>query len=174
MCYGKISGKHSAKEPPMKLRTIAGITLLGFVSLPVLAGAEKSIELSEVPESVMNVIKQRFDKATLLTANTETESDGSVVYEIQGKLSDGHMAEFDVFPSGKIEEIEVIFPIEMVPGAILKAIEEKMPGFLPTKIEATHSPSMKVVGYEFEGTLRGQKLDLEVSADGRTIILADQ
>ncbi|MES9947038.1 MAG: hypothetical protein ABW080_18965 [Candidatus Thiodiazotropha sp.] len=158
----------------MKLFTIAGIVLLGFVSLPVHAGKERPIELSEVPESVMSVIKKRFDKATLLSANTETESDGSVVYEIQGKLSDGHLVEFDLFPNGKFEEIEVIFPIEMIPGAILKAIKEKMPGFLPTKIEATHSPSMKVVGYEFEGTLKGQELDLEVSADGRTITVADQ
>lgn len=158
----------------MKSCTIAAIALLGLVSMPALAGTEKTIELSEVPEAVMHVIKQRFDKATLLSANTETESDGSLVYEIQGRLSDGHSAEFDLFPDGKFEEIEVIFPIEMIPGAILKAIEGKMPGFVPTKIEATHSPSMKVVGYEFEGTLNGQKLDLEVSADGRTITLADQ
>jgi hypothetical protein len=33
---------------------------------------------------------------------------------------------------------------------------------------------MKVVGYEFEGTLNGQKIDLEVSADGRTITVSDQ
>jgi hypothetical protein len=89
-------------------------------------------------------------------------------------LSDGHVAEFDVFPDGKIEEVEIIFPIGMVPGAIMKAIEKKIAGFVPTKIEATHSANMKVVGYEFEGTLNGQKIDLEVSADGRTITVADQ
>jgi hypothetical protein len=169
-----ISGKHLVEESQMKSLTLTWITLLSFTPLSALAGTEAPIELSEVPDPVMQVIKKRFEKATLLSANTETETDGSIVYEIQGKLSDGHLAEFDVFPDGKIEEIEVIFPIEMVPGAILKALESKMPGFLPTKIEATHSPSMKVVGYEFEGTLKGQKLDLEVSADGRTITIADQ
>jgi hypothetical protein len=158
----------------MRLVIIASFSLLVVGTQLAFAGTEKKIDLSEVPETVMKVLKKRFDKATLLTANTETEADGSVVYEIQGTLSDGHVAEFDVFPNGKIEEIEVIFPIEMVPGAIMKAIEKKLAGFVPTKIEATHSASMKVVGYEFEGTLNGQKIDLEVSADGRTITVADQ
>jgi hypothetical protein len=158
----------------MRSFVIASFTLLVMVTQPAFAGTEETIALSEVPETVMKVLKNRFKTATLLTANTETEEDGSVVYEIQGKLSDGHLAEFDIFPDGKIEEVEVIFPIEMVPGAIIKAIENKVVGFVPTKIEATHSASMKVVGYEFEGTLNGQKLDLEVSADGRTITVADQ
>ncbi|MCG7904227.1 MAG: hypothetical protein JAY60_17605 [Candidatus Thiodiazotropha weberae] len=157
----------------MKLLIIASVVLMVGLN-PSFAGTEKKIALSEVPQTVMKVLNQRFEKATLLTANIETEEDGSVVYEIQGKLSDGHLAEFDVFPDGKIEEVEIIFPIEMVPGAILKALEKKMHGFVPSKIEATHSASMKVVGYEFEGTLNGQKLDLEVSADGRTITIADQ
>jgi hypothetical protein len=157
----------------MRTTIIASITLLVVGILPAFAGTEKKVALSEVPEAVMKVLKKRFETATLLTANTETEEDGSVVYEIQGKLSDGHLAEFDIFPDGKIEEIEVIFPVEMVPGAVMKAIENKLTGFIPTKIEATHSASMKVVGYEFEGTLNGQKLDLEVSADGQTVTVAD-
>jgi hypothetical protein len=158
----------------MKIYVIVGFIFFTLNTQLAFAGTEKEISLSELPEAVMKVLKKRFEKATFQTANTETEEDGSVVYEIQGRLSDGHFAEFDLFPDGKIEEIEVIFPIEMVPGAIMKAIEKKMAGFVPTKIEATHSESMKVVGYEFEGTLNGQKLDLEVSADGRTITIADQ
>jgi hypothetical protein len=169
------SGKHLIKEIIMRAFIISTLSFLILLSTsPSFAGREKKIDLSEVPEDVVNVVKNRFEKATLLTANTETEDDGSMVYEIQGTLSDGHLVEFDVFPDGKFEEVEVIFPIEMVPGAITKAIENKVSGFIPTKIEATHSASMKVVGYEFEGTVNGQKIDLEVSADGRTITIADQ
>ncbi|MCG7910199.1 MAG: hypothetical protein JAY82_10530 [Candidatus Thiodiazotropha taylori] len=157
----------------MRLFVITGLIYMLGVT-PAMAGTEKEIALSEIPQTVMNALKKRFESATLLSANTETEEDGSMVYEIQGKLSDGHLAEFDIFPDGKIEEVEVIFPIEMVPGAVLKALQKKMAGFVPSKIEATHSASMKVVGYEFEGTLNGQKIDLEVSADGRTITVADQ
>jgi hypothetical protein len=158
----------------MKRSIMIGFVFVLFASQSAFAGTEEKITFSEVPEAVIQVLKKRFSEATLLTVNTETETDGSVVYEIQGKLSDGHDAEFDVFPDGKIEEIEVIFPIEMIPGAVMKSLEQKMAGFVPTKIEATHSASMKVVGYEFEGTLNGQKIDLEVSADGRTITVADQ
>jgi hypothetical protein len=159
----------------MRVPTVIAIFLvLMFSTQLAFAGKEKKITLSEVPETVINAVKKRFEKATLLTANTETEEDGTMVYEIQGKLSDGHQAEFDVFPDGKIEEVEVVFPLEMVPGAIKKAIDSRVPGFIPSKIEATHSASMKVVGYEFEGTLNGQMMDFEVSADGRTITIADQ
>ncbi|PVV15422.1 MAG: hypothetical protein B6D77_01885 [gamma proteobacterium symbiont of Ctena orbiculata] len=158
----------------MRALVISIVSFLVLSTQPAFAGKEKKIALSEVPETVISVIKRRFEKATLLTANTETEADGTMVYEVQGKLSDGHQAEFDVFPDGKFEEVEVIFPIEMVPGAITKAIESKISGFIPTKIEASHSASMKVVSYEFEGTVNGQKIDLEVSADGRTITVADQ
>ncbi|MBW9257836.1 MAG: hypothetical protein K1562_09435 [Candidatus Thiodiazotropha sp. (ex. Lucinisca nassula)] len=157
----------------MRLFVITGLIFILGVT-PALAGEEKVITLSEIPQTVMNALTKRFESATLLSANTETEEDGSMVYEIQGKLSDGHLAEFDIFPDGSIEEVEVIFPVEMVPGAVLKALQKKMAGFVPSKIEATHSASMKVVGYEFEGTLSGQKIDLEVSADGRTITVADQ
>ena len=157
------------------MRKLSFVTILSVFGLQaVIAGTEENIALSEVPKSVIEAIEQRFENATLLTANTETEQDGSVVYEVQGKLSNGHAVEFDVFPDGSFEEVEVIFPIEIVPGAITKAIEAKLPGFIPTKIEASHSPSMKVVGYEFEGHFQGQKIDLEVSADGRTITIADQ
>ncbi len=173
MFFVMTSEKHLVEEFRMRFLIAAGIVIM-METGPAIAGVEKKIDLSEVPERVMEVLNERFGKAVLLTANTETEEDGSVVYEIQGKLSDGHLAEFDVYPDGKIEEIEVIFPIEMVPGAILKALDSKMSGFVPTKIEATHSASMKVIGYEFEGTLNGQKMDLEVSADGRTIIVSDQ
>jgi hypothetical protein len=153
---------------------LLGLAMFAAGPQSALAGTERNIALSEVPEKVLKALNNRFNTSTLLSANTETETDGTLVYEIQGKLSDGRQVEFDLFPDGKFEEIEVIFPIEMVPGAIINAIEKKMAGFVPAKIEATHSTSMKVVGYEFEGSLNGQKIDLEVSADGRTITIADQ
>ena len=158
----------------MNSYVFAGLISLAFFIQPAFAGTEQKIELSAVPAVVVEALKKRFDDVTLLSANTETEDDGSFVYEIQGKLADGRSVEFDVLPDGTIDEVEIIFSSEMVPGAVMKAIEKKVPGFVPTKIEATHSASMKVMGYEFEGTLKGQKMDLEVSADGRTITIADQ
>jgi len=64
--------------------------------------------------------------------------------------------------------------LSMVPGAVLKAIERKLPGFEPDFIEVSHSRSLKVVRYEFVGKLGDKKLDIDVSADGCTIEVADQ
>ena len=61
----------------------------------------------------------------------------------------------------------------MVPGAVIIAIEKKLPGFKPTYIEASHSASMKVMRYEFVGKLGDQSIDIDVSADGRRIEIAD-
>lgn len=152
--------------------TLVVCTLL--LSNTALAGVQGTIELDKVPAEIMEKIKQRFPKATLKSANTETEDDGTVVYEVQGDLEDGRAFEIDVFSSGKIEEIEVVFPESMVPQAVLNAIEKKLPGFKPTFIEASHSPSMKVMGYEFEGLLGDQKIDIDVSASGHHIEVADQ
>ncbi|MGF1527246.1 MAG: hypothetical protein ACFCBW_10695 [Candidatus Competibacterales bacterium] len=113
---------------------------------------------------------------TFVSANTETEVNGpdDFVYEIQGTLEDGRKVEFDIFPSGVVQEVEIEFSEAAVPGAVLQALERAYPGFTPSFIEATHTRSLKVVGYEFVGTMGDQMLDLEVSADGRRIVESDQ
>ena len=61
------------------------------------------------------------------------------------------------------EEVEV--PLQNVP---------ELPGFKSTYIEASHSASGKVMQYEFEGMLGNEKIDIEVAADGRRIVVADK
>lgn len=155
-------------------------TVLLLVSLMILssktaqAGKETVIEFDEVPSEILDKAKELMPSATFSTANTELEDDGTLVYEIQGVLEDGRKVEVDIEKSGRVQEIEVEFTEDLVPGAVMNAIKEKYPGFKTTFIEASHSESKKVTGYEFEGTQNGKKLDLEVSADGRKIIEADQ
>ena len=127
-----------------------------------------------VDDDSIIVTYEDLGEVTLVSANTETEEDGAMVYEIQGTVQDGRKIEIDIKPDGEVEEIEVEFKLADVPGAVLKAIEKKMPGFKPDFIEASHSPSMKVIGYEFVGMMGENKLDIEASADGRKIEVADQ
>ena len=150
---------------------LAGGLLLASLAI---AGEEKPVELDKVPANIVEVAKELIPDVELVSANTETEDDGSFVYEIQGKLKDGRKVEFDIDPNGRVEEIEIEFRVEDVPVAVLNAIEKKLPGFKPEFIEASHSRSMQVVGYEFVGTLGENKMDIEVSADGRRIVVADQ
>lgn len=169
-----------------------------------LAGEEKPVDLADIPAEVMDVAKANLEdlrlaqdapgpvddgsviddnivivyeelgEVQLVSANTETEADGSFVYELQGTVQGGRKIEIDIDPDANVEEIEIEFEIEDVPGAVLKSVETRMPGFIPEFIEASHSPSMQVVGYEFVGTQGENALDIEVSADGRNITIADQ
>ena len=137
------------------------------------AGVEIKISLEEVPQKIMNEVRSIVPKATIISANLEKEVNYTM-YEVQGKYPDGRNVEIDMFDDGRIEEIEIEFPEYMVPKAVLIAIEKKYKGFKPTYIEASHSRSMKVVQYEFEGIYNNQKIDLEVSADGRNIKEGDK
>ncbi len=157
------------------VRIVGMACVLGLMgAMNAWAGVEKPVELNAVPEAILKSAQEKFPDATYKSANTETEPDGGFVYEIQGVLKDGRHFEYDVYPNGEIQEIEVVFPDNMVPGAVMKAIKRKMPGFKPTYIEASHSASMKVVGYEFVGELGSEMIDIDVSADGSTITIADK
>ena len=166
------------------------------------AGVEKAIDLTEVPEAILELARSKLrdpriltantqtdpdvspevvqvaltnlTRARLVSANTETEDDGSFVYEIQGVLHDGRRVEVDIEPEGAVLEVEVEFRKDQVPGAVLEAIERKLPGFEPVFIEASHSASFKVVAYEFVGNFGGAEIDIEVSADGRRIEIGDR
>ena len=137
------------------------------------AGEEKVISLNEIPFSLLAKVKKTLPSVKFTSANMEQEEDYSV-YEIQGVFPDNRKVEVDIFPNAKIEEIEVEFPSYMVPKAVLLKIEEKYTGFESTYIEASHSESMQVVKYEFEGIFNNHKMDIEVSADGRKIVEADK
>ncbi|MCA9473111.1 MAG: hypothetical protein MRJ96_11225 [Nitrospirales bacterium] len=150
------------------------IMLSVILTVPAMAGVETPIELSTIPETILTEAKLKFPDATYQSANTETEPDGGFVYEIQGIFKDGRKFEYDVYPDGVIQEIEVVFQESMVPGAVMKAIRRKLPGFIPTYIEASHSASMKVVGYEFVGHMGSHEIDIDVSADGSMIQVADK
>lgn len=182
---------------------IAGL-VLGLSVSAAMAGVEEKIDLTDVPAEVMDVAEKylknlrlamdgpitidldaviddnissdykQLGAVSIVSANTETEDDGSFVYEIQGKAADGRQIEIDIDPTARVEEIEIEFKREDVPGAVLKSVESKMPGFAPEFIEASHSASMQVVGYELVGKMGDEVLDIEVSADGRSITIADQ
>lgn len=182
---------------------IAGL-VLGLSVSAAMAGVEEKIDLTDVPAEVMEVAERylknlrlamdgpitidldaviddnissdykQLGAVSIVSANTETEDDGSFVYEIQGKAADGRQIEIDIDPTARVEEIEIEFKREDVPGAVLKSVESKMPGFMPEFIEASHSASMQVVGYELVGKMGDEVLDIEVSADGRSITIADQ
>lgn len=180
------------------------LVVAAVLTVSAAMATEEAVELSEIPAEIMEVAEahladlrlaidapgavddgsviddnlvltyEELGEVTLTDANTETEDDGSFVYEIRGEVADGRKVEIDIDPDANVEEIEIEFMVEDVPGAVLKALETRMPGFTPEFIEASHSSSMQVVRYEFVGTMGDNIMDIEVSADGRNIVVADQ
>ncbi len=158
----------------MKIQSINIFFIALLFNAQAYAGTETIIELSQVPETIRTTAQKLMPEVEFKSANTEEEADGTVVFEIQGLMQDGRKVEVDILRDGDIEEIEVEFSKDLVPGAVMKAIEARHPGFNPTYIEASHSASKKVVQYELEGNIGSKKMDLEVSADGREIVVADK
>jgi len=140
----------------------------------IYAGEETIIDLTEVPDTIMATAQQLMPEVKFISADKEEETDDTLVFEIQGLMKDGRKVEVDILSNGDVEEIEVEFSQDLVPGAVMKAINAKLPGFIPSYIEASHSASKKVIQYEFEGVFGGEQIDLEVSADGRNIVISDK
>ncbi|WP_424986105.1 hypothetical protein [Microbulbifer sp. S227A] len=157
---------------PAGIIEIARDNLAGL-RLAVAKAPETIDDGSEIDDNLV-LSYQALGAVSLAGANTETEADGSFVYEIQGTTDDGRKVEIDIAPDGQVQEIEIEFTREDVPGAVLMAVARKLPDFVPRFIEASHSPSLQVIGYEFVGTLGEAQLDIEVSADGRHIAVSDQ
>ncbi len=158
----------------MRIPSLWIYTGIAFFPLLAFGGEEVAVPLHMLPPIIIHVAHQVQPDAVFHRAQIETEEDGTEVYEVLGKLSNGRRVEVDILNNGAIQEYELEFTYAQVPGAVLKAIQKKLPGFQPSYIEASHSASGKVIRYEFEGTLGDQSIDIEVSASGRTIEVADK
>ena len=158
----------------MRITSLWICTGIAFFPLLAFGGEEVVVPMHMLPPIIIHVANQAQPNAVFHRAQIETEEDGTEVYEILGKLSNGKRVEVDILKNGAIQEYELEFTEAQVPGAVLMAIQKKLPGFQPSYIEASHSASGKVMRYEFEGTLGDQRIDIEVSASGRKIEVADK
>lgn len=68
----------------MKRSVPAILTVTLAVSPPVSAGEFRELPLAELPAAILESAREAAPTATFVRANTETEDDGTVVYEIQG------------------------------------------------------------------------------------------
>ena len=103
----------------------------GFAQQP-LAG-EHPVKLEALPAWVLHTAKVALPAATFAQGQLDQDEIGAV-YEIKGTYKDAP-AEVDVFPDGKLEEIELVIKTEDVPEAPLKLFDKHFPKFTLTKIE---------------------------------------
>ena len=150
-----------------------------ILSLPsVVYAQETPVPLNQVPVWVLNAAKvaatQSFGPtAVIVSAHTDPEGD-FLTYEFVGAAPGILGFEIDIFPDGKLEEIEQVIPASMVPTDVLARLTTFFPNFQPTTVEKSTRPGangLTAVWYEFEGRLRGAEVDIEINASTLSILI---
>jgi uncharacterized membrane protein YkoI len=145
----------------MRIAISASIATL-LVGAAAFAQSDVKVELSAVPQKVMDTAKKQVSGFTATSANTETEA-GKKIYEIQGTAG-GKTLEIDVAEDGTLDEVETEIQMSELPDAVTKAIMAKLPKFQATKVEESRRTSGTY--YEVEGADGGKNWDVEIKADG--------
>jgi hypothetical protein len=145
------------------------LTTFTLVSLsPALA-----LDMNQVPPHVLEVANHYAPGATWEKFGTDFDTLlGAPEYEITGKDKAGNPVEVDVSPSGDLHEIETVISADAVSAPVMKLLNAYLPGFKPTLVEMSARPN-NVTFYEFEGMVDGREVDVEVSAAGNEILVAD-
>lgn len=119
----------------LTVRYVASLLICIF-AVGHLGADEVSIPLDKLPKEVVEAVKKRFPKGTLLEAAKETDGD-KVEYEVT--LKEGEM-KIDVMltADGKITLIEKLLPTKDLPKAITDVLEAKYP-------KATHQKAEEVI-----------------------------
>ncbi len=86
--------------------TLAVITMLTLTLLTACADNDTEIPLSEIPADVIAMIQNILPGISLSEAEKEIE-DGTIIYELAGKLIDGKEYEIEITESGEIIKIEL-------------------------------------------------------------------
>ena len=128
-------------------------------------GDENVISMDEVPQAAMTAAQENsmgveFDQVQIDPDN-DTET-----YEFSGTMESGKSLEVDVLADGTVEEIEEEIDMEAVPQPVSATLDAEVPGMEPSFIEKSTRDDGATVVYEFEGTLDGQEVDVEVNEDG--------
>ena len=144
------------------------IRLIATAAFALAAGSSFALELNQVPAHVIEVAKHYAPDAEWTSAGTDY--DGQLMepeYEITGTMN-GSKIEVDVSPEGMLHEVETAITASDVPQPTMTLLNAYLPGFTPMSARPNG-----VTFYEFEGTVDGREVDIEVNAQGTEIIIAD-
>ena len=87
-----------------RLTVLALTGLFGFAATAT--AKDESVALDKVPKAVLETAKKMFPKVKWTEAEKEVEDD-TVIYKLEGKLSNGKVYEMEITESGEIIEIEL-------------------------------------------------------------------
>ncbi len=141
--------------------------LLGLGSL--VAVADEKVPLDKVPPKLMEAVKAKFPKATVVSCEKEDE-DGKTQFEFT--LKDGDKKFVGIFsPEGKLLATEEPTKEEDVPAAAREAWKKKYPDGKITEIEkvTTGEGTNAKITYEFQFTQGKQKWEAVFEPNGKFV-----
>ncbi|MEM6852138.1 MAG: PepSY domain-containing protein [Pseudomonadota bacterium] len=136
------------------------------------AADEKTIRLKKAPAEALATAQEARPDVTFDKVTVEVE-DGVTTYEFSGETEDGDRVEVDVVADWAVTEIEEEIDVADIPAEVIAAVSVEIEGFEPTGAEKSTRPDGAVV-YELEGlNAEGVEVDIEVQADGESVIVLD-
>jgi len=150
------------------------LTLLSVLLLNAAANADDGQEISfnDVPQNILDMANATAPGVTFDRVSIEVEN-GVSIYEFEAKDHNGLHIEIDVTENGELEEIEMETPWENVPEPVVATLKKTAPGFKPTYIELSVREGGAKFVYEFEGTLEGRPVDIEIAENGKLLVFED-
>ena len=142
-----------------------------LAATPLHAQDETEMKLTDVPEDVVDTAIATAPGVEFDRVSVEVEN-GVSIYEFESEDHEGKHIEIDVREDGKLEEIEMEISLDETPENVTEVLEETAPGFEPAYIEASTRPDGSTV-YEFEGSIEGGEVDIEIDESGEVLVFAD-
>jgi uncharacterized membrane protein YkoI len=140
------------------MKTLIGMIAMMTVAAGLPAGA------GDCPKEVKAAAEKAHAGAKIGACHEERE-DGSTLYEVALRTSDGKQLEVEISPDGAIVETEEIVSADALPAAVLKTVQKEHPGGKVGKVERITAAD-GAVSYEVVVTSGGRSQELTLSAAG--------
>jgi hypothetical protein len=144
---------------------LSAVVVLGLLLLTVQVRAdEQKVALKNVPQAVLDAIKDKFPKAELGKAAKETE-DGKTIYKLTF-IYKKHNYEAECEADGTFQAINKELEVKELPEKIAKVLEEKYPKARINLIEEITKKD-KIVSYDVElVSADKQEIEVQISPEG--------
>lgn len=152
-------------------RTFLLASAVAALSAPAFGQDESTTQMSDVPLAAMAAARAIAGVDEFKSVGVDLDG-GSATYELATTSDDGKALEVDVLEDGTVEEVEYQVDLETVPEKVTTLLRKYFPEMEPTLIERSVRGDF-VTFYEFEGSVDGQELDVEVREDGRQIVIQE-
>lgn len=160
----------------MKMALLTLLAVSGMVFSANAKEKEEEIALDKLPAKVLETVKKKYPKGTLIKAVKE-EEDNEVEYEVTLK-DDGAKIEISIDEKGEIESIEKEIDAKTLPKEVTEAVEKKYPKATYKLVEAVYEiedDKEELEYYEIELTAADKKeVEIKIKANGKIVEVEEE